>query len=224
MGSPRAVFNSRYRGGAARASRSAMPRLHVDRPGAFSAAECDRLIALAQASGLAPAPIYGGPDYVPADRVRRAAVSMQSRGEATAWLFERLDALLEEAGAELGAAVAPMVEPVQILRYAPGDHFQAWHSDAGADRHGERLLSVSVELSELGAYEGGDLEIIPDTIGRARTLPRGGARIFLSRALHRVTPVRSGTRWALVNWTPPAPADRRSGPAGARGTSAPRAG
>lgn len=178
-------------------------QLHVDRSGVFSAAECDRLIALAENSRLAPAPIYGGADHIPPDRVRRVAVSMQERGEATAWFFDRLDALFADAGSELGLSVAPMTEPVQILRYAPGDHFQAWHTDAGADRHDQRLLSVSVELSELGGHEGGDLEILPDLIGKPRTLPRGGARIFLSRALHRVTPVRSGTRWALVNWTGP---------------------
>lgn len=183
-----------------------MQPIHVDRPGAFSAAECDRLIALAEESELAPAPIYGGSDHIPPDRVRRVALSMQERREATSWFFDRLDALFADAGAELGVAVAPMTEPVQILRYAPGDHFQAWHTDAGADRHGERMLSVSVELSEPGDHEGGDLEILPDVIGKARALPRGGARIFLSRALHRVTPVRSGVRWALVNWTPPAAA------------------
>jgi PKHD-type hydroxylase len=183
-----------------------MMRIHVDRSGVFSAAECDRLIATAEGSALAPAPTYGGADYIPPDRIRRVAVSMQERGEATAWFFDRLDALFADAAAELGVAVAPMTEPVQILRYAPGDHFQAWHTDAGADRHGERLLSASVELSDLDGHAGGDLEILPDLIGKARTLKRGGARIFLSRALHRVTPVRSGVRWALVNWTGPAAA------------------
>ncbi|HEX8623282.1 MAG TPA: 2OG-Fe(II) oxygenase [Allosphingosinicella sp.] len=182
-----------------------MTRIHVDRSAVFTAAECERLIALAGRSELAPAPTYGGADHVPPDRMRRVSVSMQGRGEATAWFFDRLDALFADAAAELGVAVRPMTEPVQILRYAPGDHFQAWHTDAGADRTGDRLLSVSVELSDLGAHEGGDLEILPDLIGRARTLERGGARIFVSRALHRVTPVRSGTRWALVNWTGPAP-------------------
>ena len=181
-----------------------MTRIHADRSDVFSAEECERLIALAQGSELAPAPVYGGADHVPPDRVRKVGVSMQPRGEATAWFFDRLDALFADAGAELGVAVAPMTEPVQILRYAPGDHFQAWHTDAGADRTGDRLLSVSVELSDLGDHEGGDLEILPDLIGKARTLKRGGARFFLARALHRVTPLRSGVRWALVNWTGPA--------------------
>jgi PKHD-type hydroxylase len=32
-------------------------------------------------------------------------------------------------------------------------------------------------------------------------LPRGGARLFPSRAIHRVTPVTRGVRHALVAWT-----------------------
>ena len=179
-------------------------RVSCDRPKAFSAEECDRIIALGRAGPMTPAPVYGGPDYVPADHARRVSVSMQARGEATAWLFEKLDALFVDAATELGVAVAPMAEPVQILRYGPGDHFQAWHSDAGVDRQDARLLSVSVELSEPGDHDGGALEIVPGSVGIPRTLPRGGARFFLSRAIHRVTPVTSGERWALVNWTPPA--------------------
>lgn len=187
-------------------------RVSCDRPKTFSAEQCDRLIALAEAGPMAPGPVYGRADYVPADYARRVSVSMQARGEATAWLFDRLDAMFADAAAELGVAVAPMIEPVQILRYGVGDHFQAWHSDAGFDRQAERLLSVSVELSEPGDHDGGALEIVPESVGAARTLPRGGARFFLSRALHRVTPVTSGVRWALVNWTPPAP-DRSCAPA-----------
>ncbi len=64
-----------------------------------------------------------------------------------------------------------------------------------------RLISVSVELSAPGDHEGGTLEIIPDTVGRTRTLARGGARFFPSKAIHRVTPVTRGLRHALVIWT-----------------------
>ena len=60
---------------------------------------------------------------------------------------------------------------------------------------------MSVELSERADYDGGELEIVPDLVGRARTLPRGSAQLFPSRALHHVTPVERGRRWALVAWT-----------------------
>ena len=186
--------------------------LFHDVANAFDAAECDRLIAMAEGAGMASAPTYGdGFDHVPPDRVRRVLGSLQERSDSTAWLFDRLDSLFAEAAEALGVEVAPMAEPIQILRYGPGDHFQAWHTDAGFDRQDDRLLSVSVELSAPDDHDGGVLELLPSLVGIPRTLPRGGARFFLSRALHRVTPVTRGVRWALVNWTPPA--DRNSAPA-----------
>lgn len=177
-----------------------MNGIHFDRPEAFSAKECARIVALAEGAGLAPATVYGGDGTQVDASFRDVATSYHARTPAAAWLHDRLDALFAEAAAALGVAVAPMSEPLQILRYDIGGHFRTWHSDAGFDASARRLLSVSVELSPPGAHDGGDLEIVPSVLGR-RTLAQGGARFFLSRALHRVTPVTRGTRWALVNWT-----------------------
>jgi PKHD-type hydroxylase len=178
-----------------------MPATHYDRPDAFSAEECDRLIALADGAAMEAGGVLGEAGYLPDPAVRRVDTSFHPRGEATRWIYDRLDALFAEAGAELGLEVGPMTEPIQLMRYGLGCHFRTFHSDAGRDRHGERLVSVSVELSDPADYEGGVLEIVPDTVGRPRTVPRGGARFFPSRALHRVTPVSRGVRYALVNWT-----------------------
>lgn len=182
-----------------------MPLLHEVQQ-AFSEAECDALVALGARSGLVPATVWAGEGDKVDPAIRSVRTSHQPRGPETAWIYERLDRLFGEAGAALGIAVGPVTEPLQILRYDEGSHFQTWHSDAGYDARARRLVSVSVELSPLGDHEGGDLEIMPVTVGRARTLPRGGARFFPSKALHRVTPVTRGVRHALVIWTggPPA--------------------
>ena len=172
-----------------------------DVPNAFSDCECDALIALGGQAGLAPATVWSPAGDPVQSAIRSAETSYHPRSEATAWIYERLDPLFAQAGEAFGLAVGPVTEPLQILRYGIGGHFQTWHSDAGYDRGVGRLVSVSVELSPLGDHEGGDLEIVPDTIGRARDLERGGARFFPSRALHRVTPVRRGVRHALVIWT-----------------------
>jgi PKHD-type hydroxylase len=168
---------------------------------AFGEAECDSLIALGERVGLVPATVWAGAgDQVDA-AVRSARTSYHERGPETAWIFERLDRFFAEAGESFGLSVGPVTEPLQILRYDEGGHFQTWHSDAGYDAGAARLVSVSVELSPLGDHEGGNLEIVPDTIGRARSLARGGARFFPSKALHRVTPVTKGVRHAMVIWT-----------------------
>jgi PKHD-type hydroxylase len=170
-------------------------------PAAFGDAECDSLIALGERSGLVPATVWAGAGDQVDPAVRSARTSHHPRGPGTAWIYERLDRLFAEAGAALGMEVGPVVEPLQILRYDEGGHFRTWHSDSGYDAMDRRLVSVSVELSEPEDHDGGDLEIIPDTVGRPRTLGRGGARFFPSRAIHRVTPVTRGVRHALVIWT-----------------------
>lgn len=175
--------------------------LIYDVPQAFDAAECDSLIALGERVGMVPATVWAGAgDQVDA-AVRSARTSHHPRGPETGWIYDRLDRLFAEAGKAFELAVGPVAEALQILRYDEGSHFRAWHSDAGYDATERRLVSVSVELSALGDHEGGDLEIIPDTAGRLRTLERGGARFFPSRAIHRVTPVTRGVRHALVIWT-----------------------
>ena len=177
-----------------------MPLIH-DVPLAFTDLECEALVELGERSGLAPATVWAGEGDVVDPAVRSAETSYHPRSRDTGWIYDRLDPLFRAAGEALGLAVVPVAEPLQILRYVEGAHFQTWHSDAGYDARATRLVSVSVELSPLGAHEGGDLEIMPDTVGRTRTLERGGARFFRSHALHRVTPVTRGVRHALVIWT-----------------------
>jgi len=171
---------------------------------AFSAAECEAIAALGESAPGESAPVWNELGYAVDPAARDVHTALRVREAETDWLFDRLDALLARAGTEFGLAVGPLSEPVQILRYDCGCHFQRWHTDGGLDRIDKRLISVSVELSDAADYEGGTLEIVPELVGPPRTVPRGGAIFFPSRALHRVTPVTHGTRRALVAWTGPA--------------------
>src|SRR3712207_3349852 len=103
-----------------------MPYIH-DVPHAFSEAECDALIALAQAAGLAPATTYGGAGETVDTRVRAAETGYHPRGDATRWVYERLDRLFAKAGPGLGISPTPIAEPFQIVRYGVGGHFINWH-------------------------------------------------------------------------------------------------
>jgi PKHD-type hydroxylase len=174
-------------------------------PDAFEPAECDAIIFLGDGAPADSAPVWADGEYAVDADSRRVQTALRVRDAETGWLFERLDALFARAGEEFGLAVGRLTEPIQILRYGEGDHFQRWHTDGGLDRQEARLISVSVELSDAGDYEGGLLEIVPDSVGRPRTLPRGGAMFFPSRALHRVAPVVTGVRRSLVAWTGPPP-------------------
>jgi len=176
-----------------------MPRALLAVPDALTGPQCEAAIALADGR-LRPGPLYGDSGEVIDPARRNVQSALVTRHEA-GWLFARLDALFQLGAAEFGQRVGPLAEPVQLLRYDPGGHFAMWHTDAGRDLGDRRLISLSVELSAPDDYDGGALEIVPDSVGVDRTLPRGGVCLFPSQALHRVTPVTRGTRWALVAWT-----------------------
>lgn len=167
---------------------------------AFSGDECDRIVALAEGAPTEAGPLYGGaaPRVDPALRDVRS--SLVKRIDAP-WLFDRLDALFTAGADAFSLPVGPISEAIQILLYEEGGHFRMWHSDAGVDKAEQRRISMSIELSDPADHDGGDLEVVPDLVGKKRTMRRGGAHLFPSRALHRVTEVRRGRRWALVAWT-----------------------
>ena len=130
-----------------------------ERARAFSAEECAGLARLMEAGGGEAAPVYHAAGAAVDPRMRRATTLLLVRGPETDWMFARLDELFAAAAALFGTPVDPVFEPVQLVRYGPGDHFQMWHSDAGVDRIEARRISASIELSEPGEYSGGRLEV-----------------------------------------------------------------
>jgi PKHD-type hydroxylase len=85
----------------------------------------------------------------------------------------------------------------QLTRYKEGDEY-GWHLDIGSGQLRYRKLSFSVQLSAPEDYEGGNLEIAVPPSNACKT--KGTIITFPSFATHRVTPVTSGVRYALVGW------------------------
>jgi hypothetical protein len=97
-----------------------------------------------------------------------------------------------------GFAHAPRsFEAVKLVRYEAGLGWFAVHRDNATPDAAHRRLAVTINLDD--GYEGGDLtfpELGPDLYR-----PRPGAAIVFSCGLlHEVTPVRTGTRHALVTF------------------------
>ena len=90
-------------------------------------------------------------------------------------------------------------EDIQIAEYGPGDFFE-WHPDFGNTTASNRKLSISVQLSEPDAYEGGDLQFMiqKKAINAPRSL--GTVIIFPSFVLHQVSPITKGKRRSMVGW------------------------
>lgn len=113
----------------------------------------------------------------------------------TEWIFELLNAAFQRASDELGIRVGHIIEAPQVVRYQTGDHFD-WHRDATAGAS-MRALTLSLQLSAKDSYTGGRLELQD---GIESPTDQGSICVFPAERLHRVTPIQSGTRSALVAW------------------------
>ena len=80
------------------------------------------------------------------------------------------------------------------------DHY-GWHHDI--DWNGQilsdRKISVTVQLSDVIEYEGGDFEF-DEIKTNADFKSKGTVLVFPSYLRHRILPVTSGTRCSLVAW------------------------
>lgn len=90
-------------------------------------------------------------------------------------------------------------EPPQFMIYrdAEGGHFD-WHMDTGPMP--PRKLSLTLQLTDPARYEGCQLQFNTGTSIVAAPKNRGVAIAFPSYMMHRVSPITSGTRKAIVAW------------------------
>lgn len=163
---------------------------------AFSSQELDAIVEIGRRTELHRATTFGGS----APEIRNSFVSFLFPNEVTSWVFARLTAVIMEVNARyFGFILTSMEQGLQFTQYcAPADHYE-WHMDRGQGI-ATRKLSLSLQLSQPDGHEGGDLQIMsgkdPQTVERKR----GRISLFPSWAMHRVTPVTSGTRHSLVAW------------------------
>lgn len=97
-------------------------------------------------------------------------------------------------------ALPKRVNTPLFSRYQPGMQY-GLHVDDALMGDGLRTdLSVTVFLSELADYEGGELQIAGGCGVQAVRLPAGAAVIYPAGTQHRVLPVTAGVRLAAVTW------------------------
>lgn len=91
---------------------------------------------------------------------------------------------------------------IQFTKYmGKGDHF-AWHQDCyDGDITEQRKLSVVYCLSKKSDYTGGEFQIKKSDGSTYKIkFDLGDFIVFPSRTLHRVKPLKTGTRMTMVGW------------------------
>lgn len=169
-------------------------------PDALTPGECDALIATVQAHQMKEAGLVKGQT---APDIRRADIGWLDDLPDTAWVMDRMIGIVARANRTgFGFDLTDFGESAQVARYGAErqGHFD-WHSDIGAGTWAaKRKLTIVVQLSDPEAYDGGALELRPDSNVTTAPRARGLATIFPAFVLHRVTPVTAGTRWSLTLW------------------------
>lgn len=98
------------------------------------------------------------------------------------------------------SAARPKAMTAPILsRYGTGQAY-GLHVDDALMQGVRSDLSFTLFLSDPDSYEGGALVVADTAEERAFKLSAGDAILYPSTTLHRVEPVRSGTRLCAVGW------------------------
>ena len=146
----------------------------------------------------------GGQDKGEGLDARSSSVKWIPFTDETKWIYDKIGAMAVEANNDIyHFDLHSMPEHIQYTEYydANKGHYD-WHMDIGSTgAMPYRKLSVTVQLSDPGDYDGGDLQFLtggqyPITAPKGR----GNVVIFPSFLLHRVTPVTRGTRTSFVLW------------------------
>ena len=159
----------------------------------FTPEQCARIRELGAAQH-----IWKGRSSAEEDTYRVCHTSFLEETSDTAFIYSRLRELVRSVNSLYGLDTVGFAEPLNYICYQPGGHFD-WHTDLGVGAMSTRKIGMSVQLSEAADYAGGDLEFCPHgVIDRFRGI--GNAVAFPSYIAHRVLPVSSGHRHALVAW------------------------
>ena len=166
---------------------------------ALTSADCARAVALAQQAGLRAGRLVGQVE----SHLRRADLAWVDDLPEAGWIMDRMVRVVADANrAAFDFALDDFAESAQIARYsAAGQGHFDWHSDIGTGAlAARRKLTIVVQLSDPADYQGGLLQIQPDSHVQTANQAQGSATVFPSFVLHRVTPVTQGTRWSLTLW------------------------
>jgi PKHD-type hydroxylase len=166
----------------------------------FSEAEVEQIRAIWNEDHAKNAAVNNAGKEETRDELRRSQIMFLKPGTATDWIYDRLSqACIQTNTNRYKFEITGFQTELQMASYSDTGFFD-WHMDFGAGDISNRKLSITVQLSDPGEYEGGDLQFMINQNIVNAPREKGAAIIFPSFALHRVTPVTKGNRKSIVGW------------------------
>ncbi len=144
----------------------------------------------------------GGGQGVIDTGIRRSSLNWLSCTPETEWVFSTLAHVVSNLNAKyFRFDLTGFGEQCQLTNYDQSENgMYGWHVDFGPTGP-SRKLSLVLQLSDAVEYDGGVLELKPNS-DRVMQMSkqRGRIVVFPSWTLHQVTPVTTGSRQSLVLW------------------------
>lgn len=170
--------------------------------GGFTDDECDLIIESGELEEFTKGVVGNQREVV--TEIRDTDIVWIQPREDQKWIFERMNTLVAKINYDKFQFNLERFDGFQYSKYQNGGHYD-WHMDTQLEPPNGlfRKLSMSVMLSDENTYEGGDFLINvkgrPEEYDRVR-LKKGQIIFFQSYLPHKVEPVTSGERIALVTW------------------------
>jgi len=166
--------------------------------GLFLPHEIDRIRSFWDEEQTIKATLSGDKTYD--DKLRQSSVMFIDHIEAHQWIYSKLaDLAIMTNNERYGFDLLGFHQELQLTRYGKGDFFD-WHLDFGAGEISARKLSMTIQLSDSGEYEGGDLQFMLNKKVVNAPREKGTIIIFPSFIMHRVSEITSGVRQSIVGW------------------------
>lgn len=141
-------------------------------------------------------------DSVDCDEIRKSKVSWISNNQETYWIYDKLAFVARSINSKFfNFDLFGFIEDMQFTEYVgEAKAHYTWHQDISSTSPAPRKLSLVLQLSDPDEYEGGELQTMTSAEPSIVDKKKGMITAFPSWALHRVTPVTSGTRHTVVVW------------------------
>ena len=166
----------------------------------FTAEECQQIIDLGRSKDKIQAQVSVNNQNIDVESVRKSQIAWVNVDEESKWIYQRIaDAVIQTNQRYFNFDLHGFIDDLQFTEYTAPDNNYDLHVDT---IYGgiTRKLSVVLQLTNPGLYQGGNLELHVGTVPQTMSKQQGTLIVFPSYVLHKVTPVTHGIRHSLVGW------------------------
>lgn len=131
--------------------------------------------------------------------LRDCLVTYTPRTKHNHWLHERLELAMLAANAKYWRCdITDFSQPMRLMTYRNGHHFNSLHQDFGPGDTCYRKLTAVLQVSSPEDYDGGEFEVVGDTTP-ATAWNQGSVLIFPAYLVHRAGVVTRGQRQTIIH-------------------------